>query len=86
MNTALLYDKYGITSFVLAGGGRVASTIYYTIEETLKTQKPKLMVIEISNILNEDNYYKYYYGNILPLKWSDTYLKNVNSRNIKTLK
>ena len=46
INTQVLYDEYGIASYVLAGSIQPFWNTYYYLEEALKTQAPKLVVLE----------------------------------------
>lgn len=46
VNTEILYDEYGIAAYVLAGSVQPLWNTYYYLKEALKTQKPKLVVIE----------------------------------------
>lgn len=46
VNTAVLFDSYGIAAYVLAGSVQPYWNTYYYLLETLKTQTPKLIVLE----------------------------------------
>ena len=46
INTGNLWDEYGMASFVLAASEQPAWNTYYYLKEALKTQKPKLIVLE----------------------------------------
>ena len=45
-NTGVLWDEYGMSSFVLAGSIQPLWNTYYYLKEALKTQRPKLIVLE----------------------------------------
>ena len=45
-DTGLLWDEYGISSFVLAGGIQPFWNTYHFLKEALKTQHPKLIILE----------------------------------------
>ena len=80
VNTSILWEKYGIASFLFGGAGRGISTIYYSIEESLKTQTPKLLVVEITPAIY-DLYYnpKALYRNTITFKYSSTFVDNILS-------
>ncbi|MBO4643980.1 MAG: hypothetical protein J5716_05160 [Alphaproteobacteria bacterium] len=46
VNTQTLFDEYGIAAYVLAGSGQPFWNSYVYLKEALKTQKPKLVVLE----------------------------------------
>lgn len=45
-NTGVLWDEYGMASYVLAGSFQPLWNTYYYLKEALKTQKPELIVLE----------------------------------------
>ena len=45
-NTGILWDEYGMSSFVLAGSVQPMWNTYYYLKEALKTQTPELIVLE----------------------------------------
>ncbi len=45
-NTGTLWDEYGMSSYVLAGSEQPMWNSYYYLKEGLKTQSPKLIVLE----------------------------------------
>ena len=47
MDPSVLYDKYGITSFNYATGGQPVNVTYYLLKEALKTQSPKIVVLDL---------------------------------------
>lgn len=46
INTGVLWDEYGIASYVLAGSVQPMWNTYYYLKEALKTQKPELVILE----------------------------------------
>lgn len=45
-NTGILWDEYGIASYVLGGSDQPMWNTYYYLKEALKTQTPELIVLE----------------------------------------
>ncbi len=45
-NTGILWDEYGMASYVLGGSFQPVWNTYYYLKEALKTQKPELIVLE----------------------------------------
>lgn len=80
INNALLWDNYGISSFSLAISGQDLASTYYCFKEALKTQKPKVVCVEVYGVL-----YGGYgvvgnlYRNTLPFKTSWNSYQAVNS-------
>lgn len=74
INPAVLYDEYGITAFDLCGSVQPLWNSYYYIEEALKTQRPKLIVLEAyvttygKDYIDDSRIIKNIYG----MKWSKT--------------
>lgn len=48
ISTGVLWDEYGIAGFDLGGAEAPSFTSYYHLKEALKTQKPKVIMYEIS--------------------------------------
>lgn len=46
VNTAILYDRYGISSYILAGSVQPFWNSYYYLLEALRTQHPKMVILE----------------------------------------
>lgn len=46
ISPAVLYDEYGITSYILGGTNQAFWNSYYYLTEALKTQHPELIVLE----------------------------------------
>ena len=48
VNTGVLWDEYGISGYDLAGAEQPFWNSYYYIKEALKTQTPKVIVLDVS--------------------------------------
>ena len=46
INTGTVWDEYGMSSFLLCGSAQPLWNTYYYLKEALKTQTPKLIVLE----------------------------------------
>lgn len=57
INVVSLWDKYGIAGYDLAGTMQTLWNSYYNMEETLKYQSPKVMVVDVYGSLIEEEYY-----------------------------
>ena len=80
INTSILWEKYGIASYILSGAGRSISTIYYSIEESLKTQTPKLLIVEATPASYQLDYNKEsIYRNSITFNYSSTFINNILS-------
>lgn len=56
INTGVLWDEYGIASYILAGAVQPMWNTYYYLKEALKTQTPELIVLEAYNTKLERDY------------------------------
>lgn len=71
-NTGVLWDEYGMASYVLGGSNQPMWNTYYYLKEALKTQKPELIVLEGFfvyykwELISGDRIIKNTYG----MKWS----------------
>lgn len=78
-NTGVLWDKYGMASYVLAGSIQPMWNTYYYLKEALKTQRPELIVLEGYLTTYQEAYsddsriIKNNYG----LKWSGDKIKSL---------
>lgn len=50
---ALIYEDTGITAYVMAGPVQTVSESYYYLREALKTQKPKVVLLELSEMFSD---------------------------------
>ncbi len=74
INTAVMWQEYGYTVFNLCGPAQPIWNTYYYFEEALKTQSPKVVILDVYTVHfafdydETSNAIKNTYG----LKWSDT--------------
>ena len=74
INTAVLWNEYGIAAFNLCGAAQPIWNTYYYLEEALKTQTPKVILLDTYYVYMSDDYsdtstaIKNTYG----LRWSQT--------------
>lgn len=74
INTAVLWEEFGITAFNFCSAAQPIWNTYYYLEEALKTQTPKAIILDTYYVHMTDDYtdestaIKNTYG----LKWSDT--------------
>lgn len=59
INTEILWNEFGISTFCLSSGTQPLYTSYYYVKEALKTQSPKALLLECSmaNVPFEENPY-----------------------------
>lgn len=77
INNAILWDEAKIASYNFTAGCQNIGNTYYYMKESLKTQSPKVMVVEMYYVTN--NGYGTQgdvYRNTLGLNWSLDYIKN----------
>lgn len=79
VNIVDLWDDYGIAGFNLAGTMQTLWNSYYNMEETLKYQSPKVMVVDLYGLLIEDEYYgsSNVIKNVSSMRFSLNKIKNV---------
>ena len=46
VNTSVLYERYGISSYILAGSIQPFWNSYYYLQEALMSQRPRLVILE----------------------------------------
>ena len=74
INTAVLWNNFGIAAFNLCGASQPIWNTYYYLEEALKTQTPKVILLDTYYVYMSSDYsdsstaIKNTYG----LKWSET--------------
>ena len=56
VNTAVLWEAYGMATYDLAGAGQPFWNTYYYIKEVVKTQTPKLIVVDLLGATQTDDY------------------------------
>ena len=86
VNNGLLWDDAGISSFILSSGSQSIDSTYYFIKESLKTQHPKVILVETLEAKGQQQSddgktYEVGLGNIyrsdLSMKWSPLYVNMV---------
>lgn len=55
INTCMLYDDYGMASYLLASPAQPVWISYYFLEEALKTQSPKLVVFDVCTLYKKQS-------------------------------
>lgn len=80
VNTAWLWDKYGMAAYNMGESGQNIGTTYYYMKETLKTQKPKVMAVEARFLTHTDKGFGNgnLYRNTLNMKWSQNSVDNIH--------
>lgn len=69
INTCLLYDTYGIASYLLASPGQPVWLSYYLLEEAFKTQSPELVVFDIGTLFRkEEDFGAYSWETLISMK------------------
>lgn len=79
VNTAVLWQEYGIAADDIGENGQTVTTDYYYMKEALKTQKPTVIFIELWGIergYNETD--GNIYRNTVNMNWSTNYFENMN--------
>ena len=77
----VLYEESGITSYVLGSPGQRIWNAYYYLREALKTQKPKVVVLECYYVNSQEDYS----GSAtaikaaIGMKWSPEYFGQLNA-------
>lgn len=56
VNTGILWEEYGIASFDLCGSIQPLWNSYYYMKEALKTQEPKLMILDVFGAIQAEEY------------------------------
>ncbi len=71
-NTGVLWREQGISSYVLSGSAQPLWNSYYCLREALKTQTPKLIVLEGYRVVEEEEFVDIGYAikNTYGMKWS----------------
>lgn len=77
VNQAVLWDNTGIAGFNFATGCSHLGNTYYYIKESLKTQHPKVMAVEVFYATEaEYGIAGNVYRNVLDMNWSGEYVDN----------
>ena len=67
-NPGAMYDESGLTGYVMAGGEQTVGGTYYYLKEALKTQSPKVVVLEGSSLFF-DRYESFTQINVGYMPW-----------------
>ncbi len=72
VNTGVLWQEYGIPAFILAGSGQPLWNTYYFLKESLKSQTPRLIVLEAYMTTKVTDHSEDYFiiSNTYGMKWS----------------
>ncbi len=72
VDTTILCNNYGIASYKLWGSTQPIWNAYYNLVEALKTQHPKVVMLESLGLVHDTEYYGYVNAvkNTLGMKWS----------------
>lgn len=72
VDTTILSNQYGIASYKLWGSTEPIWNAYYNLIEALKTQHPKVVVLESLGLTHDVEYYEYVNAvkNTLGMRWS----------------
>lgn len=73
-NTAVLWREFGFTAYNLCGAAQPMWNTYYYLEEALKTQSPKVIILDTYTLSYNDEYddASYAIKNTYGLRWSQT--------------
>lgn len=81
VNNAILWKDYGIASYDMVGGGQNLGSTYYYMEESLKSQSPEIMAVELvftswrrTGLEDGGNIYR----NTINMHWSKTFFENLD--------
>lgn len=74
-----MYEKYGITSYIRGNSQQLIGQSYYLLEETLKYEKPKIVVLSVG-LMRYDKQTKEEYNRLMldKMKWSMEKIKAIN--------
>lgn len=84
LNTAPLWNDYGMAVYNMADPGQPLGSMYYYFHESLKTQKPKVAMIELFPLVASGIDHAWieggnFYANTLGMKYtSDVFVKNID--------
>lgn len=82
MNTCRWYDEYDIAGYLLASPGQPVWISYYLLEEALKTQSPKLVILDTGTMYRkEEDFGAYSWETLISMKPSATKWKAIQAVN-----
>lgn len=81
VDTTILCNQYGIASYKLWGSTQPVWNAYYNLVEALKTQHPKVVVLEALGFSHDAEYYGYVNAvkNTMGLRWSRNKLEAIQA-------
>lgn len=81
INTGLLWEQYGISSYDLGGADQPFWNTYYNLQEALKTQTPKLLVVEIYSAAVQKGHFQgiWTIENSYGMKFNENFFKAVKA-------
>ena len=81
INTGVLYDEFGIAGFDYGGAEQLLWNNYYWLVEALKTQRPKVIVLELfsTGVIKDDFQGAWMMENIYGMKPSENYYNSVKT-------
>ncbi|MBS7020591.1 MAG: hypothetical protein KH135_01790 [Firmicutes bacterium] len=81
VSAAMLYRDYGISSYGLWGSEQSLETTYYWMKEALKNQSPKVVVIDLFDVLfhKPDNNYSRQVKNTIGMRFSKNKLEMIQN-------
>ncbi len=86
-NPMVLYDEYGISSYVRGSSQQMIWQSYYVLEETLKYEIPKVVVLNVNSLRYDKKSDKrseaYNRLMIDRMKWSKTKIKLINDSKLE---
>jgi len=86
INTGTIWDEYGISSFDLGGAEQPYWNSYYYLKEALKTQKPKVIVFEITTPgIRETDFQpeNWLICNTYGMHWSENRIEAIKSSSVE---
>ena len=79
VNTAILWEEHGIAAVDLSESAQVFPIEYHYLREALKTQRPKVVCMELFGFDRDVNIGSgAHYRNSLNMKWSKNYVENAD--------
>ena len=81
INTGVLWDEYGIPSYVLGGSLQPFWNTYYNLQEAVKTQTPRLVVLEAlaCDISTEYSEHGMIINNVSGMHWNMNKLESIRA-------
>lgn len=79
VNTGVLWDEFGISAYDLGGADQPFWNTYFFLEEALKTQSPKVIVVEIYSAAIQEGHYQHMWAleNLYGMKFGRDFIDAV---------